>query len=283
MSQPSAEERELAQSIALPTAAAPSRRSLAAVPPWAGGVLGVVLLVVVWWIVSAAFFHQSQSVPYPSRVLHEILTDLHTGVFWAAVGHSAASAGWGYLWGNVIALVLAVVALLVPVLDGLVTQLAVVTSCLPLTALGPILVLMSPAHSRSTSVELAAISVVFTTVIGALLGFRSASQAQLDVVRAYGGSPVTQLLKVRLVAALPSLMAALKIAAPAAFLGAVLGEFYVIGVDSGIGIDIRSAQFANDSVQIWTLAIVSGLVAGAAYGLVALLGRVLTPWSEGGR
>ncbi len=257
-------------------------RSLSDLPGWIGALIGVVLIVLLWWLVSGTFFHSSQSIPYPTRVLRAIVDDLHTSTFWAMVGHTAGSAGWGYLWGNLIALVLAAIALLVPWLDGLVNQLAVVTSCLPLTALGPILVLMSQAHSRSTSVELAAISVIFTTVVGSLLGFRSAHRAQLDVVAAYGGGRVTQLLKVQLISALPSLLASLKIAAPASFLGAVLGEFYVIGVDSGIGINIRSAQFADDSVQIWTLAIVCGLVAGIAYGVVALVGRAIAPWSSGG-
>ena len=63
-------------------------------------------------------------------------------------------------------------------------------------------------------------SVFFTTVVGCLLGLRAAPRTSLDLVRAYGGSAWTMLRKVQLIAALPSLFAALKIAAPAAFLGA---------------------------------------------------------------
>ena len=70
------------------------------------------------------------------------------------------------------------------------------------------------------SVVLAAMSVFFTTVVGCLLGLRAAPRASLDLVRAYGGTNWTKLRKVQLIAALPSLFAALKIAAPAAFLGA---------------------------------------------------------------
>ena len=44
-----------------------------------------------------------------------------------------------------------------------------------------------------------------------------------------GGSRWTQLVKVRLVAGLPNVFAALKLAAPAAFLGAVLAFFCVLG------------------------------------------------------
>jgi ABC-type nitrate/sulfonate/bicarbonate transport system permease component len=140
---------------------------------------------------------------------------------------------------------------------------------------------MSPAESRVTSVVLAAISVIFTTVIGSILGLKSANPTQLDVISAYGGSRLTQIRKVRLVAALPSLLAALKIAAPAAFLGAVLGEYFLVGVDSGIGIRLLSAQFANDATSVWTLALTSGGVAGLAYFVIDRIGRLLTPWSSG--
>ena len=92
---------------------------------------------------------------------------------------------------------------------------------------------------------------------------------------------MTQLYKVRLVAAIPAIMAALKIAAPAAFLGSVLGEYYLIGVDSGLGIQLISAQSNNNSDQLWALALVCGGVAGAAYFVIGLIGRLLSPWSEG--
>ncbi len=203
--------------------------------------------------------------------------------YWQSIGATSLAAGEGYLIGNVIALVLALIVLLLPKSEGFATQLAVVTSCLPLTAIGPLVAIMSEAGSRVTSVFLAALSVIFTTVIGSILGLKSANRTQLDVVSAYGGSRFTQVRKVRLYAALPSLLAALKIAAPAAFLGAVLGEYFLVGVDSGIGILLLNAQFYNDATRVWVLALTSGGIAGLAYFLIDRIGRLLTPWSAGDR
>lgn len=278
------EQRELAESAGLAPETEPARSrlsGLATMPSWLGGVIGVVVIIVVWWLISFLFFRQDQSIPYPTKVLSQLLTDLGSSSFWEAITATTGSAAWGYLWGNLIAFGLAAIALLVPLLDGLVTQLAVVCSCIPLTALGPIVVIMGQPGSRAPSVILAAVSVIFTTVIGTILGLRAANQSQLDVVRAAGGSSLTQLYKVRLVAAIPAIMAALKIAAPAAFLGSVLGEYYLIGVDSGLGIQLISAQSNNNSDQLWALALVCGGVAGAAYFVIGLIGRLLSPWSEG--
>lgn len=265
--------------------AAPGRRSawrsLSTAPPWVSGLVGTLIIIVVWWLISAIFFGPEGAVPSPVNVVGELISDFGDRIYWKAVAATGSSALIGYLWGTLIGLVMAVIVLLLPLTEGVITQLAVVCSCIPLTAIGPIVTLMTPAGSRGTSIFLAGISVIFTTVVGAILGFRAASQTQLDVVSAYGGSRFTQLVKVRLIAALPAILAALKIGAPAAFLGAVLGEYFLSGVDSGVGIQLLAAQADNASVRLWALAITCGAIAGIAYAVIGLIGRLIAPWASG--
>ncbi|RKR75028.1 ABC transporter permease [Frondihabitans australicus] len=256
--------------------------ALHGMPPWVGAIIGIVVILVAWQIVSVTFYPKTQSIPQPALVGKQLFYDLfQTGVYWNAIAKTGGAALWGYLWGNLIALFLAFLVLVQPWFEGLSTQLAVVCSCIPLTAIAPIVTLLAPAGSRNTSIFLAALSVIFTTVVGTILGLRAASETQIDVIRAYGGGRMTQLFKVRLIAALPSILAALKLAAPAAFLGAVLGEYFVLGVDSGIGILLLAAQATGASVRLWAIALISAGVAGAAYFLIGRIGRLLTPWSAG--
>lgn len=257
--------------------------SPAAMPAWVGGVLGIAVIVFLWFLVSLSPLGRNGSIPTPLSVALLFGDAFGSSAYWDAIATTSIAAGEGYLIGNGIAIVLALIVLLLPRAEGLSTQLAVVASCLPLTAIGPLVAIMSEAGSRVTSVFLAALSVVFTTVIGAILGLKSANRTQLDLVSAYGGSRFTQIRLVRLISALPSLLAALKIAAPAAFLGAILGEYFLVGVDSGIGILLLSAQFDNDSTRVWTLALTSGAIAGIAYFAIDRIGRSITPWSAGDR
>lgn len=279
-------ERDLSQSIALDAETSRrTRRSVMgtfhAMPPWVGAVVGIVVILIVWQIVAVTIFKVTGSVPQPGLVFAQLFHDLTDSVYWNAIAKTAASAGWGFLWGNVIALVLAALVLVFPWFEGMSTQLAVVTTCIPLTAIAPIVTLLMPAGSRTTSIFLAALSVIFTTVVGTILGLNAASQTQIDVIRAYGGSRFTVLVKVRLIAALPSIMAALKLAAPAAFLGAVLGEYFLIGVDSGIGILLLAATATAASVKLWAVALISAGVAGLAYFVIGRIGRLVAPWSAG--
>ncbi|XGU19059.1 hypothetical protein ACETU7_28010 [Rhodococcus sp. 3Y1] len=65
------------------------------------------------------------------------------------------------------------------------TQLAILSYCTPLLALGPII----PGRLRrpDPTIFLAAMYCFFTTMVGTLAGLRSADKTSLDLVAAYGG------------------------------------------------------------------------------------------------
>lgn len=258
------------------------RERIDATPTWLGGVVGTVAILVIWWLASALLFQSSNSVPSPVAVLAKLFSAEEWRNTISIGSGTLASAAQGYLWGNLAAIALAVVVLLLPALEQVATQIAIVTYCLPLVAIGPILVIVAGRDSPlGASVALAALSVFFTSVVGALLGLRAAPRASLDLVRAYGGTRWTELHKVQLVAALPNLFAALKIAAPAAFLGAVLAEYLGSGGDASLGRALIAAQSNGDGARLWYLALVCGGVAGIGYFLIGLVARLVSPWSSG--
>lgn len=247
-----------------------------------GGLVGVVVIVAVWWLASLVLFRGSGSIPTPPSVLAKFFDAGQ----WAATLNNArstvTSAAKGYLWGNLAAIALAVLVLLVPRLEPLANQVAIVTYCIPLVAIGPVIVIVAGRSSPAgASVALAAMSCFFTTVVGCLLGLRAAPRASIDLVRAYGGTAWTTLRKVQLIAALPSLFAALKIAAPATFLGAILAEYLGSGGDSTLGRALIAAQTQSDAPQLWYLALVSGLISGLGYLAVGVVARIVAPWTTG--
>jgi ABC-type nitrate/sulfonate/bicarbonate transport system permease component len=256
------------------------RERIDGLPTWVGGTVGTVLILVVWWLASALLFQSSHSVPSPVAVLAKFFSAEEWQSTIANGVGTLSSAAEGYLLGNLAAIALAVVVLLLPAVEQVATQIAIVTYCLPLVAIGPILVLVS-SSPEVPSIILAALSVFFTTSVGALLGLRAAPRTSLDLIKAYGGTRLTTLVKVQLIAALPSLFAALKIAAPAAFLGAVLAEYLGSGGDNSLGRALIAAQSSADAPRLWYLALISGGVAGVGYALVGLVSRLVTPWSSG--
>jgi ABC-type nitrate/sulfonate/bicarbonate transport system permease component len=247
-----------------------------------GGAAGPAIVVALWWLLAATVFHEGRAVPTPLAVLTGFGRD-GWSFYWPHVKGTGWEALRGYFWGNGLALAMAVVVILIPPLERLITQLAVTSYCLPIIAVGPILTVVFDGDTPM--VALAALSVFFTTLIGALAGLRAADRTSLDLVRAYGGGRWQQLRRVRLAAALPSTFAALKIAAPAAVLGAIIGEF--LGrVPYGLGLAMVVSQQQLDVDRTWGVALVSGAIAGLGYALIGLIARFAAPWasrSEDGR
>jgi ABC-type nitrate/sulfonate/bicarbonate transport system permease component len=235
------------------------------------GVIGVVLL---WGLL--AIMVGEGAIPTPEGTVRQLYDD-----GWAFYGPDIASTGWealrGFFWGNAVAIALAVVVILAPPLERIVTQIGIVSYCLPVVAVGPILTVM--LNGDTAIVAMAALLVFFTTLIGVLAGLRAADRTSLELVAAFGGGRWMQLLKVRLIAALPSSFAALKIAAPSAVLGAIIGEF--LGrVDGGLGPAMVVAQQQLQTERTWGIALVAGALAAAGYGAVALAARFAIPWER---
>jgi NitT/TauT family transport system permease protein len=86
---------------------------------------------------------------------------------------------------------------------------------------------------------------------------------------------------VRLVSALPALFTTLQIAAPAAFLGALLGEYFDRHLEIGVGPSLILAQNNRETALAWSLGIACALVSGLAYAVIGLVGRWVAPWSRG--
>lgn len=234
-------------------------------------IVGVTGVVVLWTLLAAARPHL---LPLPTDVARSFADD------WSMIRANSATtariAMLGWLWGNGVAIALAFVVGLVPSLEKITLRMAAIVSCLPALAIGPILMVV--LKGDNPRIALSALAVVFTTLVGALVGLRSASRAALDVVRAAGGNRLVELRKVRVRMALPHLFSGMRIAGPAAVLGAILGEY--LGGSAGLGPAMVVAQQQLNVPRTWALGFAATFLAAAAYLGASLLGRFSSPWAS---
>lgn len=245
-------------------------------------VLGLAALIGLWWLGTLTVLADLR-IPSPGGVVSSAVDDgwsyysLHFGI-------TLQEAAVGFLYGTGAGIALASVVLLLPVAEPVIMQIAVISYCIPLVAIAPVLAIVigNPEEGQrsGTATALATLAVFFTTVVGTVLGLRSADRTSLDLVTVFGGGRFRQLQKVRLISALPPLIGALRIGAPAAFLGAILGE-YAGGVQRGVALTLKIAQQNVDVEQAWAIGIGCAIVAGTFYALFGVLARLVTPWSQG--
>lgn len=242
-------------------------------PKWASATIGVVVLLVLWQLIGL-YWNQKGSIPPPTDVIKQ-MNDDGFDFYWANAKVTLWEAARGYFWGNLFAIVIALIVVIIPFLEKPLLSLGIAAYCVPIIAIGPILQITF--DGQTPKVILAALAVFFTTLVGTVLGLRSSDGTTLDVIRAYGGGRTKQLTKVRLRAALPSLFAALRIAAPAAVLGAIIGEY--LGAESGLGVAMINSQQALMIERTWAIALVATFIAGFAFLIIAMLGKAATPWA----
>jgi ABC-type nitrate/sulfonate/bicarbonate transport system permease component len=242
---------------------------------WLIGAASFAALLAVWQLLTSTLASGDIEWPTPWSIVTLLRSD-----GWQFYGPNVQTTAWeaakGFFWGNLVAIALALLILLVPLIEKPLVQLGMISYCLPIVAIGPVLAVSFTGEQPKAI--LAGMAVFFTTLIGMLAGLRSADGTSLDVIRAFGGGRYQMLVKVRLKASLPSLFGALRIAAPAAVLGAIIGEY--LGGDNGLGVAMINSEQSLDIARTWGIALVATALAGIGYAVVAAIGRFVTPWTR---
>jgi ABC-type nitrate/sulfonate/bicarbonate transport system permease component len=235
---------------------------------WFPACLGALVLLASWAVLAATWGARHFVIPQPHQVLIALVINRFYLDNLLVTGWEAAR---GFVAGNLIALALAAFCLLLPGARKTVTRLAAASYCVPAVAVAPLLaVLLDMDRSK---VIVSALSVVFTTTLGTVLGLSNATSSSLDLVHANGGGPLFALWHVRLRAAASAMVGALALSAPAAVLGAIVAEF--LGGDAGIGVAMVSAQRNLQIPSAWGLAVVATGASALAYLGISLLGKRL--------
>ncbi len=232
------------------------------------GALGIALFLVLWEVIGRL---QLASISWPplSDVLVMLADPDRRPLFQRAIGATLESTALGYLWGTTAGLLLAALAHLLPVMRRGSDRLAAVLNSVPSIALGPIFLVVLTRESTPAAVS--SIHVFFIVFVSVSSGLQRATPAHRDLFSVLGADRLRRFARLELPAALPALASGLRLAWPAALIGAIIGEWF--GAPRGIGILIINAMQNFQIVLLWCavlLAVGSSLL---FYGLLTLLER----------
>jgi ABC-type nitrate/sulfonate/bicarbonate transport system permease component len=237
----------------------------------------VLVLIGVWWILSVTLPVHSETIATPPEAFRALWDNRQT--LWDSSRSTLREATLGFVGGNIIGILLAVAFMQSKAAERGVLQLAIVTHCLPVVAVGPLLELV--LNGTQPRVVMAALLVFFPTVVTVQVGLRHTDAVALEIVSVCGGKSWHQLRYVRLMTALPYVLNALQITAPLALIGAILGEF--MGGSGGLGVLIINAESANEIPLTWAIAVVCTALSMLAFIVFAGLTRILVPWAPRNR
>ena len=230
----------------------------------------LLILLVAWELLGRFDLVASGALPAPSEIAVRFWAD--RGDYGLHVLATLQAALAGFVIGNAVAVLAALVFVLWPVTARLARGVNVALFALPPIAVVPILVIA--LQGMAPRITLAALAVYFPTMTAMVVGLTQIDPRLPDLVRAYGGGEATLLRLVRLRSSLPALLGGLRVAAPAAVLGAILAEFGG-GGRFGLGNYLLGSLGRADPARLWGIGLTATAIAGLAYGLFALLGTRL--------
>ena len=235
---------------------------------WLLGAVGVSVLLAACEVIGQTGA-AGRTFPPISEVFEYGIDPSRRSLFQRAIGATFQSAWRGFAIGTVFAVVIAGIGTLIPLLKEGIDRFAASVHAIPLIALGPLfIVAMSRAN---TPTAIAALATYFPVYVASVSGFEAASRAHLDVFAVLGADRRTRFRRLQMPAALPAFSDGLRLAAPAAVLGAILGEWF--GAPRGIGILIVSSMQNFQIRQLWVAALLAALVSMVAFALFGALER----------
>jgi ABC-type nitrate/sulfonate/bicarbonate transport system permease component len=176
---------------------------------------------------------------------------------WDATRETLVESGLGFLTGLAAAVTVAIAFTLSRPLERAVMPIALALRSVPIVAMVPLLAYIF-GRELVGSLIIVSIIVWFPALVLVTNGLRSVRPELLDLLSAYDAGPVTQLLKVRLPSAIPSLLASAKVCAPLAILGSLLNGWLSTG--TGLGALMSLSTITAEYVKLWAAVVVVTVV-----------------------
>jgi len=202
-------------------------------------------------------------------------------VLWDATLFTAKEAAAGFVLGALFGFVLGVLLAHSGLLQRGFLPYIVASQTIPILAVAPMVVVWVNPRLPDGLKDWGAVAVIsayltfFPVTINTMRGLTSVDPRALELMRSYAAGSWRVLWKLRVPAALPFIFAALKIAAPASVVGAIIGELPA-SIQSGLGGAILNFNqyYVTSPESLWAVNLIAALL-GITFFLAVVVGERL--------
>jgi NitT/TauT family transport system permease protein len=235
----------------------------------AAGSAATILAIALFWQLWITVTNTNMIVmPAPVDVL--LSTIENPGRVLAASIHTAAVAFGGLILGVLGGGLLAVLAVLNPLLAGAIVPSLVLARSIPVVAMIPVIARLL-GFNDETVLAVAVVITFFPAFALTTSGLRAVPPGTEDLFRLNAASRRTEMLRLRLPAAVPHLLTAIRIAAATSVLGALAAE-WLIGT-RGLGYLFGQASFRLAPGLAWSAIIMAMLLSVVLFALASAIER----------
>ena len=156
----------------------------------------------------------------------------------------------------------------------------VTVQAVPILAIVPLIGFWWGYGWRSRVIVCVIIS-LFPIVLNTLFGLQSAEREMHDLFSLHRSSRLTRLRKLMFPAALPAIFAGLRISAGLSIIGAIVGDFFFVRGEAGIGQRLQTYAYNLRSEELLAAVIMSSMLGVAVFWLFGYIQRLaIGKWYE---
>lgn len=241
-----------------------------------GPYVGVVLL---WWLVLRIVDVPAYLLPGPADVFKALWNGVVHGEYIDHAFVTLQEAFLGFGLAAALGLITAVVITEFRAVERAIYPLLVGLQSLPKIAVAP-LILIWAGYGIGSKVITAVAVAFFPMLVNSIAGLRGYDPDMAELFVSLKASRWNFLRLLKLRAAIPSVVAGLKVAFVFAMLGAIVGEF--VGGKAGLGYLLIQLQFELKTADVFAVLIVLSAIGILGERLIGMLGRRLTFWERVG-
>jgi NitT/TauT family transport system permease protein len=238
--------------------------------------VGAASLLFLWWALIAVFDVKPFIAPSPLVVATTLVQKFD--VLMANLWPTAIEALSGFVIGNLLAIAMATLFVHRKSLEMAFFPIVVLINSIPVVAKAPILVLLL-GNGMAPKIAIAAVICFFPTLVNMVRGLEAVSPQAMELMHVLSARKWEIFIRLRLPTSIPYLFAALKIAASASVVGAIVGEW--IGSQTGIGALIIQATYNFDSALLYATVLCGSAFSVAFFLAIRMLERLCVRWAPG--
>ncbi len=250
-------------------------------PTWLTISISFLLLIGAWQLLVIAGDYPPFILPGPADVADAFFRLMSDG---RLVRHTLVTLSEvvpGLTLGVMVALPLAYLLTKSPLAERLISPYLIASQAIPVIAIAPLLTIWVQSWYWSR-VLVAALTVFFPILISSIAGLRAVPREFYDLMHSLRATKLQIFRKMEMPAALPTVMAGLKVGATLAVIGAIVGEF-VQPKSQGLGYLLVTARYQFRTDEVFVVLFTLSAMALSLYALVFLAERRLLGWRRYGQ
>lgn len=245
-----------------------------------GPIVAFILVMALWQLIPSWLGMKPFIFPKPSDVWSAAIEDW--GILWGAIRITVLESVVGFLLSAVIGIAVSILLASSLIMERSIYPYAIILQTIPVVAVAPLVVIWFGAGYNSI-VVISFLIGFFPVISNTLMGLNSVDSSMDELFTLYNSSKWQKMWKLRLPAAMPYIMAGLKISCTLSIVGVIVGE-YVAGVGGGkggLGYAITVAAVQMKTPFLFACGIASAVLGISFYLIVSLIAkRVLGSWHE---